>query len=203
MHDDIPDLPALPDPLPPEGRISKRARNYAREMKDMRAMQLRAMGYSWKQIADQLGYSSGRFCQKRVQQLADKLSVTNTREWRQYEISLLNIGIQTLIKAVLYSDYKVTPRGEVARGPDGEFLRDYTVNVQAADTLRRLSESRRRVLGTDAPVQQHITVEERTMDAEIAAVIQQLRKSAPPPAIENTVEAEIISDTEIPDAESA
>ncbi|MEY4372331.1 MAG: hypothetical protein RL219_1100, partial [Actinomycetota bacterium] len=56
------------------------ARDRAVTLKGLRAVELRAAGLSWAEIADQLGYSSGASAYNLVKRLMDRLPREGVRE---------------------------------------------------------------------------------------------------------------------------
>ena len=169
----------------------------AYEQRALQGMRMRALGYSWEQIARRLGYSGRKEARANVMEVSSRVKLETVEEFRAIEAERLDYLATRLMHVIEYRDYKVTPRGEVARGPDGEFLEDHTTRVNAIAELRRVSESKRRLFGVDMPLKTEISISEKELNADIREVLRQLREVRAP-AIEDAVDAEVISDSDDP-----
>ena len=196
----VPDDPFYDPADPPEGKLASPRDSTSHliihEQRDLQGMRMRALGYSWDQVARRLGYPSRQQARARIMDTASQLKLETIDEFRAIEAERLDYLATRLMHVIEYKDYKVTPRGDVARGPDGEFLEDHTTRVNAIAELRRVSESKRRLFGVDMPLKTEISISEKELNADIREVLKQLREVRVTPALEDAVDAEVISDSD-------
>lgn len=143
---------------------------------DIRALELRREGLSYKTIADRLGRRSAEWARLAVRR-ALALSVAETSdEVREIEIQRLEGYIPHALK-VLNGRHLVVNQGKVIADPDtGEPLADPMPVLYALDRLLKISESIREFRGLNAPkrsVSEVITVD--AIQAEILRVQAELR----------------------------
>lgn len=129
-----------------------------------KAVAMRVKGATWQQIADECGYAGResactdirRFREETRAEAEEKLE-----ELRALEVDRLDMLIRAAVevlerKHVTISGGKVirmVADGEVAEeGEPGEALIDDGPTLAAIDRIAKLSESRRKLLGVDAPV---------------------------------------------------
>lgn len=132
----------------------------------------------------------------------------------QGEASILELTrLDELIKMTLNiwhsPHYVVAPgTGKLVVGPDGEYLDDSGPKLAAIARLQSLSESRRKLLGLDAPARKVVeVVTEDVVDNMIATLQQELAQQQArqqvkqQQALTAVVTAEVIADDEVVDDE--
>lgn len=128
-------------------------------------LRLRIAGHSNSQIAHQLGISDGRASQLYHEAL-DRTVTEPAAEARKLELERLD-DLITHARAVLERTHYVVQGGEVILH-NGVELVDDGPTLAALDRLIKLSETRRRLLGLDAPTRhQHELTGLEEVDAEI------------------------------------
>ncbi len=113
------------------------------------AVKLRMQGFTWQQIANQLGYASqGHACTdvKRGLDRARKDFAVTVEQWRDLELQRLE-DLERKARTV-YDDY-VTGTGTLG-GSDDQRL-------AAMDRMLKVADRRARLLGLDQPVKHEVT----------------------------------------------
>jgi hypothetical protein len=211
-RDIVPQPPELPargktpeavrPPLPgePVPRAAKRRRggryDPQQAMRDAQAVQMRAIGWNDDQIARYLGYPGGRQVRSVIRRQLDMIPVENVDYYRQLESIRLDDASVRIYQILNRKQYIISPRGELIRSPDtGQYLLDDDVQIRAIEALRRISESKRRLLGIDAPVHGEAPYDNKILDAQILETMAELKAAAKKELMGgDVVEAEIISD---------
>jgi len=138
-----------------KGTISTRPSGIAQQARVVEAIQLRLQYRTWSEIAEQLGWGGHaavsaavkREMERRRAQMDDSLDELRTREFDRLEA----LGREAL--AVLEKDHLVVNAGRVVfYGPEGQErpLLDDAPKLAAINTLIKVSESLRKLLGLDA-----------------------------------------------------
>jgi hypothetical protein len=147
--------------VPPNSRSSKQAEVAERRTA---AMRLHIAGHTYQQIADRLGYKSagavGVDIQRAMEQLKKEQHKT-AEERRDLELARLD-EIAAVCHRVMLTEHVAHSGGKIVeRVIDGQVvpLVDSAPSLAAADRLIKVSESRRKLLGVDAPARQEITGE--------------------------------------------
>jgi hypothetical protein len=134
--------------------------------RDAAALELRAGGASFREIANQLGVSVSTAWECVDRGLAATRQEPSSK-LRTLERERLNrLTVQAV--QVLQARHAVVSAGKIVRGDDGQPLVDHGPTLAAINTLTRLMERRARLEGLDAPVKvdaQVLTVDQ--MDARI------------------------------------
>lgn len=146
-----------------------RRRTLAAREKDARALLLRQRGLSPEHIAKEMGWDSTGSVTRAIQRsLADSVA-ESVDEIRMIESARLDDIMRIALKVALEKHYHVAANGRVAENPvTGEPLLDYGPNIQAVNSLRQISESRRKLLGADSAIKHSITIDQ--IDQEIRAL---------------------------------
>lgn len=122
------------------------------------ACRLRVAGYTYEQIAETMGYSSAALVRNDVKRALDRYVEEQKRpieELRARELAALDRA-QQVVTEVMESDHLKVNNGQVVmyhdpeRGEDVKLL-DEGPKLAAVDRVVKISESRRKLLGQDAP----------------------------------------------------
>ncbi len=146
-----------------------------------RCLNLRRDGKTIRQIAEITGLAKSTV-QDRIDVAIKELVVPAAEEVRKMELDRLDLLIDKAMD-VLTANHIVVQFGKIvldgSKPDDGEPdlrepVRDHGPVLQAIATLQRLSESRRKLLGTDAPQKVDATVHEVDQsDLELAQIIRE------------------------------
>lgn len=139
---------------------------------------LRLRGLSIRQIAAQLGMSKSTV-ELRLRAEFEEYrqdSATMREQWIQLELERLDAAMAAVI-AVLEANHLTISEGHVVR-IDGQPIQDYGPVLAATDRLVRISESRRKLLGLDAPTKHQVTHVESDLDAALRELADQVQASA-------------------------
>ena len=140
--------------------------------KEAQCVQLRRMGLTFAQIANQVGYANAGGAYKAFQRAYDRIIVEDVKEIRTVSLERLDYALRNIMDAV-------------GRGSLG-----------AIDRMLRIEERRARLLGLDAPVKQEIEInhyERSELDAELNELIQLMDSRAQSVVVE--VQSESRADT--------
>jgi AraC-like DNA-binding protein len=127
---------------------------------DAQAARLRSNRLTYPQIAEQMGCSVST-AYTRVKRALAAVPVEAVQELRRIDLADLDWQAQRLRLIVLEDHY--------TRAAGGKEYLDRRVNIAALRELRLVNESRRKLLGTDAPAEVRLTVRD-----EIASEIERL-----------------------------
>jgi hypothetical protein len=122
--------------------------------RDARALELRAAGASFRQIADRLGVSVGTAwkCVDRGLAATRQEPSGKLRKLERERLDRLTVeAVQ-----VLQARHVVVSGGKIITGDDGEPLIDHGPRLAAINTLTRLMERRARLEGLDEPTRHEI-----------------------------------------------
>lgn len=134
------------------------------DIRRAKAVEMRCKGATWDQIAAACGYAGRESACTDIRRFREQTRVEaeeKLEELRALEVDRLDMLIRAAVevlerKHVTISGGKVirmVADGEVAEeGEAGEPLIDDGPTLQAIDRIAKLSESRRKLLGVDAPV---------------------------------------------------
>ncbi len=123
--------------------------------RDARAADLRAEGYTFKQIADELGYSSKADAHKAVTSALRDIVAPSVAKLRRAEGDRLEYVAQRLMEIADREGAPVTAGkdGEVVVDPDsGEVVRDYSGQINALRTIVTASARLSALFGLDEPI---------------------------------------------------
>ena len=165
-----------------------RRRLLADRIKDSKALAMKCDGISEDRIASQ-GWDNDVAAVKRaIQRALADIATDDADTIRMIESARLDDIMRMALKIAITEHPYVSATGRIAEHPvTGEPLLDPGPNLQALNTLVKVSESRRKLLGVDAPSKHTFTID--AIDAEIreleALVAQQggpkVRKAIEPP----------------------
>lgn len=137
--------------------------------RDAQALALHRDGKSYREIAREVGWKNPASAFEGVRRAIADQHRLGTADKRAVEEERLDRLVRVFDQIVRTEHYATSASGNVVLHPDtGEPLRDDAPAVQAGTALLRVSESRRKLLGLDAPKQ----VEVRTIDTIDARLIE-------------------------------
>lgn len=148
-----------------------RTRSLATRERDARAVELRRRGMTYQQISDQIGLAGPGKAHDAVRRGIRDSVREDTDEQTYVELERLDEALRTAYRIMMGRHVHVASNGAVVTtpGPDGKpvAVYDQALNLQAAMGIMRLSESRRKLLGLDAPTRSKVEViTEADIDAE-------------------------------------
>lgn len=157
----------------PDGARGGRGR-YERGMdavqRDAEAAELRGQGLSYRAIADAQGCSVS-VAYERVHRAFRETLTEPAEQARAVELARLENAHDAAL-AVLLREHVLISNGKVVFDDAGAPIVDDGPTLQAIDRIRALSESRRKLLGLDAPQRHELTLGE--IDAALDDVNTQL-----------------------------
>ena len=133
---------------------------------EARAARLRASGMSYSQIAAEMGCSEST-AHGRVWRAIRSAPVEDGTQLRDLELARLD-ALTAKAWTVLVADHPLVSNGR--KFPE---LQDSAPVLAAIRELRHLSESRRKLLGLDAPVKHDVKVSD-ALDADIERLVAEL-----------------------------
>jgi hypothetical protein len=150
-----------------------RTRSIETRERDAQAVELRRRGLTYAQIAKQLKlYGPGKAHDAVRRGIRDSFR-EETDEQTYLELERLDELIRAAYRVLMTKHYATTQAGSLIRNPEtDEYLVDNGPVIAAINSMRQLSESRRKLLGLDAPSRSRVEViTEEDLDAELAAVL--------------------------------
>jgi hypothetical protein len=148
-----------------------RPRRTETRVKDAQAVEMRRRGLSYRQIADQLEFSAASSAYDAVKRGLKDLFREEQDDARGLELDRLDDAMRTTYRIMMGKHVATNNQGVIFDPTTKQPVIDEAINLQAAQTLVRLSESRRKLLGLDAPtrVRQEI-ITESDVDAAIRKI---------------------------------
>lgn len=148
--------------------------------RDAEACRLRGLGHNYGEIAEQLGYEDASGAWRAVDRALKATVQEPAAHLRTIELARLDL-LQRKAWDVLVAEHVVVNQGRVVVDLDtGVPLVDHGPVLAAIDRLLKISESRRKLLGLDAPARvEMITADD--IDREVAKLAAELGMAAPPP----------------------
>ena len=129
---------------------------------DARCLDLRRTGATYREIARTVGLSVANV-HGRVARSLDRTRREPADALRGLELERLD-ALQVAATKVLATNHVVIQGGKVVRDKQGEPYRDHGPTLTAIRTLVQVQESRRRLLGLDAPTKHDISARFHTID---------------------------------------
>ena len=133
-------------------------RSYITAERDAKALGMKQRGLSLAQICEALGYRSKSTAHDAIKRALQDCYREERGQAEQLELERLDDVLRILYREMHASHVKVSSTGKVVTGDDGRPVRDGTPVIQAALGIVRVSESRRKLLGIDAPARTRVTV---------------------------------------------
>lgn len=125
-------------------------RTEAAQLRDADAAELRARGYSYRQIAEQLGYSDKGQAYRGVQRCVSEVVQDKAEQLIAVESARLD-DLAAATVEILERDHYAHSNGRLVTGPDGAPVLDDGPKLAAIRELRQISESYRKLHGLDQP----------------------------------------------------
>ncbi len=119
--------------------------------RDARAAELRGEGWTYPAIGRELGISKGK-AHDAVRRAFVDIIKEPAEQARAVELARLEDAHDHAL-AVLLREHITVSHGQIVKDSDGNPIIDDAPVLQAIDRIRALSESRRKLLGLDAPAQ--------------------------------------------------
>lgn len=144
----------------------------------VKASELRARRLSYRQIAQQLGYSNERSAQRAVQGALAWVGANTILESR--ELMLLHLDLLSQVCwRIMESHHLTVSNGRVVKYK-GRPVEDDRPTLEAVDRLLAIEKERRIVLGLAAPKQhQHVVINHDSVNQAIAALEAELAANDP------------------------
>ena len=161
-----------PNPTPAELRMRdgrhRFTRNPATAANDARAADLRAQGWTYQQIADELGYQSKSSAIDAIRRAIRDACAGPAQDLIDLEVTRLEMITDEVLE-ILQRDHVTVSHGKVIKDDDGNPLLDDGIKLQAVDRYLRARESFRKLLGLDAP--SRVSVDAQQLGDEILGLL--------------------------------
>lgn len=132
-----------------DGRIIERTIDTVR--REQAAARMRVQGHTYRQIADALGFAGTSSAHKAVSRAIAEVPREAAEELLELEKARLD-NLQRRADALVEKEYTLVQAGKVVVDPDtGARMIDDGPVLKAIQTALRIQESRRKLLGLDAP----------------------------------------------------
>lgn len=141
---------------------------------DAEAARLRGEGLSYSAIGRALGVSKGSAHDAVRRAFRDTLSEP-AEQARAVELARLEDAHDAAL-AVLLREHITVSHGRIVKDDQGDPIIDDAPVLQAVDRIRALSESRRKLLGLDAP--SRVSVDAEHLGQEVADLLNALTQAA-------------------------
>lgn len=126
------------------------ARNPATAANDAYAADLRAQGWTYQKIADELGYKGKNSAIEAVRRAMRDACAGPAQALIDLEVSRLEMITDEVLE-ILQRDHVTVSHGKVVKDDNGNPLLDDGIKLQAVDRYLRARESFRKLLGVDKP----------------------------------------------------
>src|SRR5882672_7332775 len=147
-----PAAPAVRKPSRAPARTSKGrwVRTVETAERDGEAARMRAQGSNLREIAEAMGWATEEGARQAVMRAVQAAAADGGEELlalRRAELQAMRRHAWDVVRA---PGYVTSPKGDLVLGPDGEPMPDQPARLSALNTLVKVSESERRLLGLDA-----------------------------------------------------
>jgi len=155
-----------------------RQRDPETKARDAQAVAMKRHGLTYEYIAEQLGLSSRSSAFEAVQRGYRDFVHEDNPVQRLMAVERLDDALRTAYRIMMAKHVKVSNAGKVVTTMDANGNRvpvlDDSLNLQAALAIKSLEESRRKLLGLDAPARKRVEVITQDMvDAEISQLLSE------------------------------
>ena len=141
-----------------------RPRDIETREQDARAVDLRRKGLSYPQIAENLGFSAKSSAYEAVKRGLKDLYQEDVDGQRMLELDRLDDMLRVLYRVAMARHRAAGRDGKLLTDENGNPVFDDAITVQAALAVVKLSESRRKLLGLDAPAKSRGACDHRRRD---------------------------------------
>lgn len=142
--------------------------------RDAEVARLRSAGFSFKQIAERVGYANQSSAYKAYKRALAAVPVEAVQELRATSLARLDLATRRVLEVLYRNHLHVAASGRVAVHPaTGEMLTDDGPLLAAVDRLVKLEERRARLLGLDSPARVDMTISDE-MDQRIKALMAEM-----------------------------
>jgi len=179
----------------PGRRNALRKQDAATELRHIQVIHLANQGLSHKEIGEITGYKA-EWVARVIRKELRKYEMASVQQYREFTLRKMLELLKEQEKTIRQPGFITTVTGAVATGPGGEALIDKGERTRAITEARKIVESIRREVGTDAPTQRHETLELANVNNILRSVLAGLAVTGKNPLeeLEGAVEAEIIED---------
>ena len=148
-------------------------RTIERAEQDAQAARLRAQHWTYKAIAEHLGYACHTGAREAVRRALRDACVGPAQELVEMEAARLEAMYDEVLD-ILQADHIMVSHGKVVYDAAGNPLPDYDIKLRAVDRALRARESFRKLFGLDQPAKVEARVTEVTQeDIELAKLIRE------------------------------
>lgn len=144
------------NPKAPHGGDGKLVQTIESIETDAKACRLRSKGYTYQQIADELGESGAPAVYRRVQRAISRVIQEPAEEVRTFELDRLD-RMWREVEAILEAEHIVVQHGKVVYTNTGEPLPDHDSKMRAVASLLKIQERRAKLLGLDAATKTQVS----------------------------------------------
>lgn len=139
-------------------------RTIAQRRKQQQAVELRAQGLTFEQIATELGYKTRDVAYRAVKSVLDRTESESVEDLRKVQDRAISKGLRAVYRVLdgqvdlpeLPGDMDEEEREELARMLVDAYARHEELRLKATDRMVRLLERQARLHGLDAPVKTEI-----------------------------------------------
>ncbi|MFI9154501.1 hypothetical protein [Streptomyces sp. NPDC053367] len=143
-------------------------RNPQTAERDGQAAELRAQGWTYQQIADELGYADKRTALEACRRAIRDACVGPGKALVDLEVQRLEAMYDRVLD-ILEQDQPLVSHGRIVKDDTGAALVDEELKLKAIDRALRTRESFRKLLGLDAP--SRVSVEAEKLGRDIARLL--------------------------------
>lgn len=136
--------------------------------RDARAAELRAQGWTFQAIADELGFASKSRAQDASRRALRDIVAEPGKALVELEVTRLE-SLYDDVLDIFQRDHVLVSHGQIIRDDDGNPIVDDEMKLKAFDRLLRGRESFRKLLGLDAP--NRVSVEAEQLGREIGRLL--------------------------------
>lgn len=144
------------NPKAPHGGDGKLVQTVESLELDAKACKLRSRGYSYQQIADELGEGTAQSMYKRVQRSIKRVIQEPAEEVRTFELERLD-RMWREVEQILEAEHIVIQHGKVVYDDTGSPLPDHDPKMRAVASLLKIQERRAKLLGLDAATKTQVS----------------------------------------------
>lgn len=146
--------------------------------RDARAVQMRAMCYSYSEIADTLGYGGAPNAHRAVARAHKRILKPAVMTHVATSLAELDAIIVRLI-GIMHRRHVITAKGEIVRDEAGNPLIDSGPELAALAQWRQATESRRKLLGLDAAAKIDVNTDGMSdVDVAILTLVQEMERNS-------------------------